>query len=48
VAVREAIWQLRAIASETRRRWLQLVADSKPIADATHEWLASVEKMNRK
>ncbi len=43
VAAREAIWQLRAIASEVYRRWEHVAAGSGPIVAATREWLASVE-----
>lgn len=45
VAMREAIWQLHAIAAEAHRRWKQLLPGSEPIADPAQDWLDGLQTM---
>jgi hypothetical protein len=45
VAVREAIWQLHALASEAYRRWEHLLPGSEPIAEHAQQWLVGLEEI---
>ena len=48
VAVREAIWQLHAIANEVYRRWDHLMPGSEPIVEPAQDWLSGVETLPEK